>query len=100
MTYKKYLVGAIWHFKVEDNMGWSFCARLLKQDGYSDITPEKLKKDFNGYFKETVGIKPYVKCPKCGENLLPRKSHFGYFVGCSQYPRCNFMATESNPYAK
>ena len=28
------------------------------------------------------------KCPKCGSNLVVRKSIYGQFYGCSKYPKC------------
>ena len=31
-------------------------------------------------------------CPKCGKPLLKRKSRYGnYFIGCSGYPKCNYL---------
>ena len=30
------------------------------------------------------------KCPKCGGNLGIKLSKFGPFVGCSNYPKCNY----------
>jgi len=42
-------------------------------------------------FAETVAPK---KCPKCGSDLVVRRSRFGtLFRGCSGYPKCNY--TES-----
>ena len=33
-------------------------------------------------------------CPECGAPLVKRKSRFGtYFIGCSGYPKCNYMET-------
>lgn len=29
-------------------------------------------------------------CPKCGGNLVKRNGKYGEFIGCSNYPRCNF----------
>ncbi|MBQ7421431.1 MAG: NERD domain-containing protein [Prevotella sp.] len=29
-------------------------------------------------------------CPKCGGQLVERQGRYGYFVGCSNYPRCRF----------
>ena len=29
-------------------------------------------------------------CPKCGSNLVERKGRYGRFIGCSNYPQCNF----------
>lgn len=28
------------------------------------------------------------KCPKCGGTLVIKKSKYGFFVGCSNYPKC------------
>lgn len=30
------------------------------------------------------------KCPKCGGKLVERKSKYGIFLGCSNYPKCKF----------
>lgn len=33
-------------------------------------------------------------CPKCGSELLKRKSRFNtFFLGCSSYPKCQYMET-------
>ena len=33
-------------------------------------------------------------CPKCGSELLKRKSRFNtFFLGCSAYPKCQYMET-------
>lgn len=31
------------------------------------------------------------KCPKCGASLVLRKGPHGYFFGCSNYPKCNYL---------
>ena len=31
------------------------------------------------------------KCPKCGKNLVLRKSMYGSFFGCSGYPNCKHI---------
>ena len=36
--------------------------------------------------------KQYPKCPECGGELKLRKSRFGYFLGCANYPKCRFLA--------
>ena len=98
MNVKEY-VDYIWHFKVEDNLGWDFCAGLLKQDDVADISGVELENIFKKYFKDNMGIEPYEKCPMCGKELLPRKSRYGYFIGCSRFPDCRFMATNQKPYS-
>lgn len=30
------------------------------------------------------------KCPRCGENLVIKKSFYGPFIGCSSYPKCRY----------
>jgi DNA topoisomerase-1 len=34
-------------------------------------------------------------CPECGAPLVVRRSKFGTFVGCSNYPKCHYM--KKNP---
>ena len=31
------------------------------------------------------------KCPECGSELVRRKGKYGYFVGCSNYPKCKYI---------
>ena len=33
-------------------------------------------------------------CPKCGSPLVLRKGKYGEFVGCSNYPNCNYIEKE------
>lgn len=94
----KYYVNCIWHFKVEDGLGWEFCAGILAQDGTDNISAETLQGIFEQFFIELTGIAPYTKCPSCGELLLPRRSEYGHFVGCSKYPACKFLASNTKKY--
>lgn len=44
--------------------------------------------------KEISKVTPNVeakKCPECGGNLIIRKSRYGMFLGCSNYPKCNHI---------
>lgn len=36
------------------------------------------------------------KCPWCGNELLKKNGKFGYFIGCSSYPKCKY--TNKNNY--
>lgn len=36
------------------------------------------------------------KCPKCGNELLVRKSIYGQFIGCSNYPKCKYTEKLGN----
>ena len=33
-----------------------------------------------------------VPCPKCGGEILERKSRRGVFFGCANYPKCDFIS--------
>ncbi len=56
---------------------------ILKNIGDGEVTT-KLKEGINR--DKVVG-----KCPKCGKEILIRKSKTGKrFIGCSGYPECNF----------
>ena len=35
-------------------------------------------------------------CPKCGSNLVIRNGKYGQFIGCSNYPKCNFINKSSS----
>ena len=30
-------------------------------------------------------------CPKCGGKLVQKQSKYGYFLGCSNYPKCHYI---------
>jgi len=36
--------------------------------------------------EESYGI-----CPDCGGKLIKKKGKYGYFLGCENYPKCNYM---------
>ena len=56
--------------------------------------PSKIEEDENG--KDIPQIKTNSKneigrkCPKCQSELLLRKSFYGEFIGCSNYPKCKY----------
>ncbi len=31
-----------------------------------------------------------MKCPRCGDELVLRNGKYGYFFGCSNYPKCRY----------
>jgi ssDNA-binding Zn-finger/Zn-ribbon topoisomerase 1 len=66
---------------------------MLKNYLSIEISPQELKERFQNYFDETMGIKPYIPCPCCNSELVPRESRFGRFIGCSAYPKCKFKAS-------
>lgn len=55
----------------------------------SDNNPEvriKLKQYLNNVNKK----KNQNVCPECGGELKERNGRFGPFMGCSNYPKCNY----------
>lgn len=41
-------------------------------------------------YKPVPKPKLLEKCPECGGELVKRKSKYGNFAGCSNYPKCDF----------
>ena len=35
-------------------------------------------------------------CPECGKQLAVKKGRYGIFIGCSNYPECEYTYKESN----
>lgn len=40
------------------------------------------------------------KCPTCGNNLVVRRSIYGAFLGCKEYPKCRYTEKEKPIYKK
>jgi DNA topoisomerase-1 len=40
------------------------------------------------------------KCPVCGSPLVIKKSRYGSFVACSNYPKCKYIKKEPKPEPK
>ncbi len=40
---------------------------------------------------EAESIAKSKKCPKCSSELVARKGKFGWFIGCSKYPKCKYL---------
>lgn len=64
------------------------------------------RKDISGVVEDKTHIKNVQKakdkyyqkiasgiCPECGGRLVPRNGRYGFFYGCSNYPRCRFKYT-------
>ena len=94
------LVGWLWHEVVEDKLGFVFGVRVIKMNLNIKLTPQDAEMRFLNYFKQRTGIEPFTKCPCCQGQLVPRKSRYGYFVGCSTFPKCKFKATGRNAFQK
>ena len=60
---------------------------------HEKIQSDKIKKinDYNEIKTPYVRISSHYRCPKCGHRLYKRKSKYGYFLGCSNYPKCKYI---------
>ncbi len=56
---------------------------------------KKASEEATRFVKELEAKKIEKKCPKCGKDLVVRKSIYGQFLGCSGYPACRY--TEKLP---
>lgn len=101
MTYFQYLVNPTYTSEME-----------LKLDEVKDgeVTRIDLLNDFYQHFKaqydqagdlakDDPALHFYGSCPKCKENnrqgtIIPRRSRFGVFLGCDQYPTCDFISND------
>jgi len=50
---------------------------------------ENLKKKYQEV-KETKAILTDKKCPECGKPLVKRLSKYGWFLSCSDFPKCRY----------
>ena len=46
--------------------------------------------------EEDGNIETSRRCPKCGGRLVVRRSKYGEFLGCSNYPRCRYILGKNN----
>lgn len=99
MTFFGYLVNPTYTSEME-----------LKLDEVKDgeVTRLELLNEFYQHFKtqydqagdlpsDDPALRFYGSCPKCKENnrkgtIIPRRSRFGVFLGCDQYPTCDFIS--------
>lgn len=64
-------------------------------------TLDKFYKEFEPALKEAFDALPKKEaektgelCPECGSDLVIRKSRYGEFTACSNYPKCKYIKTE------
>ena len=87
----KYLVDRIGFFKDIKLKNYKEIYEKVKE---LNITNLDERKEIVDYIKKQVVYKEQeekIRCPKCGGKLVRRKSRYGYFIGCSNYPRCKYI---------
>ena len=69
--------------------------RFLACTNYPKCKNVKSLKDFSQKEKKLEELNNQLneKCPKCGSQLVYRNSKFGKFIGCSNYPECDYTRT-------
>lgn len=60
---------------------------LLVNKNRPSLFVSELLKDSSKYIKVMTDI---LKCPRCGKNLIIKKSQYGFFYGCQLYPECKY----------
>ena len=70
---------------------------LLKRF-YNDFEP-KVKTAF-GHMEKKAAEQTGESCPKCGSPLVIKKSKYGEFVACSNYPECKYIKNEAKEQAR
>ncbi|MBR3210306.1 MAG: topoisomerase DNA-binding C4 zinc finger domain-containing protein, partial [Bacilli bacterium] len=56
----------------------------------NNIKDKNIKKEHIRNLKNNIIDKDNNKCPKCGEQLIERTGKYGYFIACSNYPKCKY----------
>lgn len=60
-----------------------------------NITDKNLRRHHVKKIKKNLKMKKVLeesgRCPKCGSALIRKKGRYGYFIGCSNYPKCKFI---------
>lgn len=59
-----------------------------------NIVEKEKRNEHIKYAKEIKNSKEINQkniCPRCGGNLIKRNGKYGEFIGCSNYPKCNFI---------
>lgn len=59
-------------------------------DGAKDVKTTEIIDTINDFMRNHIFPDGNFKCPKCGADLGIKLSKFGAFIGCTNYPKCNY----------
>lgn len=63
----------------------------IKANNITDRTRSKKHiKNINNKINEDAEKVDNMICPRCGNKLVLRKSEYGQFLGCTNYPKCRY----------
>lgn len=55
------------------------------------------EEDIRDIFESVISDEDHVKyCPRCGKKLVHRNGRYGYFLGCSDFPKCSYTEPVSD----
>ncbi len=62
-------------------------SKTLEKGATCEHKYNALRKQYDSQNKIQHGV-----CPRCGGRLVERQGRYGFFFGCSNYPRCKFTS--------
>ena len=75
-------------------MSLSDVQRLATILNSATVETDNTRNDHMNMVYQRINRKDYLVsnniCPQCGGKLVGRSGSYGYFLGCSNYPRCKF----------
>jgi hypothetical protein len=90
---------------IDNNILWDGSLNILSHrdtgenmwrfEGASAV--EEVLKNLELDDRQAAGASSDEVCPICGNTMIYRKSRFGTFLSCSQYPKCKGKATIAKP---
>ncbi|WNB91721.1 NERD domain-containing protein [Bacillus sp. NEB1478] len=95
VVYMKYITTTIHsHFQqVMSQHNMKVIAELISKGNMKDRT---IRKEHVKQIKTDLRVKKQKinqdTCPSCGSTLVNRKGKYGFFKGCSNYPKCRFVS--------
>ncbi|GLX71405.1 NERD domain-containing protein [Paenibacillus glycanilyticus] len=77
-------------------MGIEDVKRIVGKISSANLTNRSTKREHVRDIKKAETVKKNKisngECPKCGNHLVDRNGKYGKFKGCSNYPKCRFIA--------
>ena len=90
-------------FSLPNNVGVKATDKTCKECGLPIITlikkgkkPQTVCINLDCPSKKVDVKKTQKKCPKCSSELVIRKSVYGKFLGCTNYPKCKYTEKLEN----
>ena len=84
------MVAAVSELQASSNQKQCFDMLIIRLMHIADMPsiPELLKQDSSQNAPKKIEPEEAKVCPNCGAIMVKRRSAYGYFWGCSGYPKC------------